>query len=96
MIPARAIGTPTSRESALALAEMAHCTTRRRHEGNGTTGRGVFGDPLARKGAEVRHEDDEYEYQHDAQDAHEAGWRYTPGAYGGWWRKHHNEEDEYL
>lgn len=48
------------------------------------------------EGGQMRHEDDEAEYQHDAQDAHEAGWRYTPGAYGGWWRKHHNEEDEYL
>ena len=44
----------------------------------------------------MRHEDDETEYRHDAQDAHEAGWRYTPGAYGGWWRFRHHEEDEYL
>lgn len=44
----------------------------------------------------MRHEDDEAEYRHAEQDAHEEGWRYTPGAYGGWWRKHHNEEDEYL
>lgn len=96
MIPARVIGTPASRELVFALAETAHCATRRTHEGTSTTGRRLFGDHLAREGTEVRHEDDEYEYAQDQRWAENEGWRYTPGAYGGWWRKHYNEEDEYL
>jgi hypothetical protein len=56
----------------------------------------MLGDPVAREGAEVRREDDEYEYEQDRRWAENEGWRYTPGPYGGWYRKHHNEEDEYL
>ena len=41
-------------------------------------------------------EDRNMEYRHDWLDMHAAGWRYKTGPYGGWWRKHHNEEDEYL
>lgn len=38
-------------------------------------------------------EDRNTEYWHDWQDMHTAGWRYKPGAYGGYYRTYREDEE---
>lgn len=37
-------------------------------------------------------EDRRMEYLHDWQDMHAAGWRYKPGAYGGYYRTYREDQ----
>lgn len=44
----------------------------------------------------MRHEDDDYEYDHDEQDNRESGLRYKRGAFGGYYRKYPTLESEVM